>query len=72
MHCLHYVAQVRFAPEEWDLLDRLAKAKRITIEELIREELRLAPLDERVSPEADKRHLRLVRSGLRNGLADDA
>jgi GAF domain-containing protein len=62
MHCLHNVAQVRFTPEEWDLLDRLAGARRITIEQLIREELRLAPLDEGASRESAKRHLRLVRA----------
>jgi hypothetical protein len=74
MHCLHRVVPVRFTDEEWDLLDRLAAARQVTIEELIREDLRLAPLDARASRRSrrSRSHLRLVRSDLFGGLAEDA
>lgn len=66
-HRFSFVAEVRFTCEEWDLLDRVAAAKRITIEELIREELRLAPLEAGQSRHVGGRHLRLVRSDLVGG-----
>jgi hypothetical protein len=66
-HRSPYVAEVRFTCEEWDLLDRVAAARRITVEELIREELRLAPLGAGQSTHAGSRHLRLVRSDLVGG-----
>jgi hypothetical protein len=51
---------VRLTWDEWDLLDRLAVIRRITIEELIRDELRLRPIG--TEPQRTrKRHLQVVR-----------
>lgn len=75
MRDLRFVAQVRFTFEEWDLLDRVAAAKRLTIEELIREDLRLRPLETRRSRPRRRasRHLRLVGSEMEvtGALAED-
>jgi hypothetical protein len=72
MHCLHHAVQVRFTAQEWDLLDRLAGARKITVEQLIREELRLAPLQEGTARRSVKRHLSLVRPNLVASLLEDA
>lgn len=72
MRDLRFAARVRFTIEEWELLDRMAAAKRVTIEELIREELRLRPLEtRRTRPRRRARHLRLVGSELTGRLAED-
>jgi hypothetical protein len=69
---LCHVAQVRFTGDEWDMLDRVAAVKQVAIEELIREELGLAPLEAGPSRRSGVRHLRLVRSELAGSCAEDA
>jgi hypothetical protein len=70
--CLRYVAHVRFTGDEWDMLGRVAEVRRVPIEELIREELGLAPLEAGPSRRSGRRHLRLVRSELAGSCAEDA
>jgi hypothetical protein len=72
MHRHAYIVQVRLAWAEWDLLDRLAAGQRITIEELIRNELCLTPLDAEPAPQPERRHLQIVRPDLVCALVEDA
>jgi|HubBroStandDraft_3_1064219.scaffolds.fasta_scaffold153560_2 hypothetical protein len=52
-----HVVQLRVTHDEYEHLDRLARLRNITIEDVIREGLSLAPIDAVRLPE---RHLRLV------------
>jgi hypothetical protein len=57
MESFVHVAQVRFTPGQWRVLLDMALIRRITVEDLIREELEMPAGDAAPPPE---RHLRLV------------
>jgi|HubBroStandDraft_4_1064222.scaffolds.fasta_scaffold08177_3 hypothetical protein len=54
------VVQVRLTRWEWDVFERIAQTKRTTIENALRDQLRLGPFDAEPRPESQERHLRVV------------
>lgn len=57
-----HVVQVRLTQPEWRQIARLAQVRGITVEELLREALRLSPPAGRATSVRES-HLRVVRSG---------
>lgn len=56
-----HVVQVRFTQAEWDHISAVARLRQITVEELLREELRMS--SRQVEPPARERsHLHVVAS----------
>jgi len=57
-----YVVQVRLTRNEMKWVDQMARVRRVTIEELIREQLRLTLLDAEALPPPE-RHLHVIQPG---------
>ena len=60
-----HVVQLRLTDDEWNHICAIARLRQLTVEDLLREELRMTPRQpERPAPARDRSHLRLVRSAL--------
>jgi hypothetical protein len=61
-HTLH-VVQLRFTPDEWSHISAIARLRELTIEELLREELRMSHRQPEMAERA-RSHLRLLTPGI--------
>ncbi|HEV3047558.1 MAG TPA: hypothetical protein VGY13_09375 [Solirubrobacteraceae bacterium] len=58
-----HVVQLRLTSEEWRLLAEMAKLRRVSVEDLLREGLRLPQREPQTLSSERPPHLRLVGSG---------